>query len=217
MPQVEHKLNDAHHLCWSCREEVGEGPFCQNCIAIQPLDELGDYFSLFGIERRYRINTDYLKTKYYRLSRKFHPDFFGNKSSKELELARDNSAYLNTALKTLSDPILRAEYLLKLAGGGLSGEPTPPKELFDEILEVGELLIEGDPLSDNDRARLEKTWQNFKARQLKLIASLDDAFDRLLSGDLTVKTELESRLNNIRYLRTILGRIDNRLKKQGLK
>jgi len=212
MPQVEKKLNDAHHLCWSCREEIGEGPFCQNCITIQPLDELGDYFTLFGLQRRYQINTDYLKTKYYQLSRKFHPDFFGDKSATELELARDNSAYLNTALKTLGDPILRAEYLLKLTGANAAGQPAPPLELFDEIMEIGELLVEGDPLTESDRAKLEKSRQNFKARQLKLIASLNEAFDRLLNGDDEVRDLLEGRLNNIRYLRTILRRIDHRLK-----
>jgi len=201
------------HLCWSCKDEPGEGPFCEHCVKIQPVEALGGYFDVFGLDKTFVIDTAKLKKQFIELSRKFHPDFYIGKSDEERELAGSNSAYINSALKTLSDPMKRAEYLLHRVAGGFTANPSPPRELFEEILEIGELLMEDD-LSNEDRSRLQEAQAEFTARHDALLASLEGLFDTLLAGDMTVKSDIESRLNNIKYLKTILGRIGARLSEE---
>lgn len=200
----------ARHLCWSCREETGQGPFCTSCVKIQPVELMGDYFALFGLPRGYSVDGEYLKNKFYELSRKFHPDFYAGKSDHERELARDNSAYLNSAFRTLLDPVKRAEYLLGCHARGYRVNLAPPKELFEEILTAGELL-EAENLSEEERMTLRETGRTFAARRTERIESLAGHFERLLNGDDSAKTEIENAINEIKYLRTILDRIDHRL------
>jgi len=213
MSQAEHIIdekNDARHLCWACREETGVGPFCTHCVKIQPIVDMGDYYTLFGLEPSYTVDPGYLKRKFYELSRQFHPDFYAAQTDQEQLLARDNTAYVNTALRVLSDPLRRAEYLLCLKTGQYSGNPAPPQELFEEILEAGERL-ENDNLSEKDRAQLVKFGGNFRQRQNDMIESLAPLFDELMTKDNFDKKKIEARLDNIKYIRTILARIDKRL------
>jgi molecular chaperone HscB len=206
--------SDARSLCWSCREEPGAGPFCAHCVRIQPITALGDYFALFGLEKSYMLDPAKLKNTFYELSRKFHPDYYSGHLPEEQRLARDNTAYLNNALNTLSDPLKRAEYLLSLLSGSYSGSPSPPQELFEEILEVGDLL-ETDSLSQSQRNLLESARDNFRVRQQELFDSLAPLFIELKTGSTIARVGIESRLNNIKYLRTILARIDQALGKEG--
>lgn len=200
----------ARHLCWSCREETGRGPFCTHCVKIQPVEQMGDYFALFGLPRRYKVDDAALKDKFWELSRKFHPDFYAGQSEPERDLARDNSAYLNAAFRTLADPVKRAEYLLACQARGYRVNLVPPQELFEEILTAGELL-ESTALTDDEETTLRATGQTFAARRAERIESLAGLFDRLLNGDEAAKTEIEDTLNEIKYLRTIGERIRQRL------
>lgn len=205
-------IHDGHHLCWSCKEEVGEGPFCGNCVKIQPLEEISDYFALFDIKPRFDIDIADLQKPFIELSKKMHPDFYGRMSDSEKIIARDNTAYLNSAYNVLKDPIKRADYLLSLLAENTKSNPTPPQDLFDEILEAGELLM-NDELSAEEFEQLQNTRNEFKNRQQEIIASLAGQFDKLAEQGNGAKTEIENRLNNIKYLRTIIKRIDQRLRK----
>lgn len=206
--------NSARHLCWSCKEEVGAGPFCGHCVKIQPVQGLNTYFTLFEIPESYDVDQGLLKQKFYELSRRLHPDYYSQMTPTEQRLARDNSAYLNAAFQTLSEPLRRAEYLLSLHAGAIGGNPSPPQELFEEILSAGELL-DMEQLSEGDRAILAGCGEAFRVRQKEYLASLGALFDALdKNGEAAGKT-IEERLNNIKYLRTILNRIDKRLEQAG--
>ncbi len=209
-------INDGHHLCWSCKEEVGAGPFCGNCVKIQPLNEHSDYFAMFGLESAYELDPANLRKPFYELSKKFHPDFYSQMTNSEQIIARDNTAYLNTALKVLSDPIKRADYLLSILSGSTKSNPTPPQDLFDEILEVGEYLI-NDDITPDQRNHLSSVQDKFTVIQTNLLDTLHDWFEKLKNDDTEATSKIESRLNNIKYLRTIITRIDQRLKATELK
>ncbi len=207
-PQTE--TSSARSLCWSCRQDTGKGPFCKHCIKIQPVDELGNYFDLFDLGKSFEIDQNNLKKKFFALSRKFHPDYYSSGQDEEQKLARDNTAYLNHALSTLSDPVQRAEYLLSLVSGSYANSPTPPQELFEEILEVGELL-ESQSLSIDENTRLTHAGESFRQRQNELADSLAELFSQLLGGNDGAKGEIESRLNQIKYLRKTGARIETAL------
>jgi molecular chaperone HscB len=117
--------------------------FCERCVKVQPVSKDTDYFTCFGIPRRLMLDPQKLEAKFYELSRAFHPDFYQTKSPTEQTISLGNAAVLNTAYRTLRDPIHRAEYLLALEAGSVKDIRTsPPADLFEEILELQDTLEE---------------------------------------------------------------------------
>ncbi|TKS59599.1 MAG: Fe-S protein assembly co-chaperone HscB [Nitrospira sp.] len=137
------ELQMARSMCWHCQSEVSGEYFCERCVKVQPVSKDLDYFTCMGFPRRLTIDLRQLETKFYELSRAFHPDFFQNKSEEEQTISLGNSAMLNTAYRMLRDPIQRAEYLLDLEAGAVKEIRTsPPADLFEEILELQDTLDE---------------------------------------------------------------------------
>src|SRR5688572_7448920 len=101
------------------------------------------------LPRKLSIDPRVLEPVYHALSRRFHPDRYRMATGRERMIALENSALLNQAYRTLRDPFERAAYLLQLEEGRASAaKDAAPQELFDQILEVQELLGEykfGDP------------------------------------------------------------------------
>jgi hypothetical protein len=116
-PTKRTELQMARSMCWHCQSEVTGEYFCEQCVKVQPVSKNTDYFTCLGIPRRLKIDTSQLESKFYELSRAFHPDFYQNKTAEEQEISLSNSALLNTAYRTLKDPIQRAEYLVRLEAG----------------------------------------------------------------------------------------------------
>ena len=104
-------------MWWHCQSEVTGEYFCEQCVKVQPLSKAHDYFTCLGLPRLLNIDIGTLEAKFYELSRAFHPDFYQNKTDSEQAISMGNSALLNTAYRTLKDPIQRAEYLLRLEAG----------------------------------------------------------------------------------------------------
>lgn len=131
--------------CWSCRGAVAAGaPFCATCKAVQPPGG-ADHFARLGLARGFDLDTAELDRRYFALQRQLHPDRFVSKSGRERAIAQSQAASLNDAYETLSDPLSRAVYLLKLDGiaveredGATIGDP----ELLMEAMEMRESLAE---------------------------------------------------------------------------
>lgn len=133
----------ARSMCWHCQSEVSGEYFCDRCVKVQPVSKETDYFTCFGFPRRLTIDPGKLEAKFYELSRAFHPDFYQNKSETEQSISLGNAATLNSAYRTLRDPIQRAEYLLDLEAGSVKEiRNSPPADLFEEILELQDTLDE---------------------------------------------------------------------------
>ncbi|MEY4705049.1 MAG: hypothetical protein RL042_1251 [Nitrospirota bacterium] len=153
------ELQMARSMCWHCQSEVSGEYFCDRCVKVQPVSKETDYFTCFGFPRRLTIDLHELEAKFYELSRAFHPDFYQNKSETEQSISLGNAATLNSAYRTLRDPIQRAEYLLDLEAGAVKEiRNSPPADLFEEILELQDAL-------DEYRAtdRTSKTEQHLRA------------------------------------------------------
>lgn len=104
-----------------------------------------DYFGFFDLPRNLAIDLKDLETRFYRLSRKYHPDLHARKSAEEREQAEESTALLNDAYRVLRDPIARAGYLLKVEGFDIGEQTTKdvPPELLEEIFELNMELEEG--------------------------------------------------------------------------
>ena len=177
------ELQMARSMCWHCQSEVSGEYFCERCVKVQPVSKEADYFTCLGFPRRLTIDPQKLEAKFYELSRAFHPDFYQNKSETEQAISLSNAATLNTAYRTLRDPLQRAEYLLDLEAGAVKEIRTsPPADLFEEILELQETLEEyraSDHSSETGqrlRAQLQKEQHTLEQRKHEMETQLQQLF-----------------------------------------
>ena len=220
----------AKHLCWHCNEEAGMGHFCGHCVKLQPLCYKEDYFRFMGFERRLQLDPKKLEETFYTLSRKFHPDFYQDKSEKEKAFSLERSAVLNNAYQVLKDPVQRTEYLLNLEFPLPEKERTKaPTTLLQEIFEIQEVLesyreaknagdpkrlgslkVEADKVS---RDVLEKIRQREKALEVasaewdRLVSNRFSSPEALKEAKLEQAQKLRSILDELTYLRTLLQSI----------
>ena len=73
-----------------------------------------DYFELFDLPQQFRVDEEQLKQRYMELQRVTHPDKFAAASEAERRWSVQAAAHINSAHETLSKPLSRASYLLKL-------------------------------------------------------------------------------------------------------
>ncbi len=189
-------LQMARSMCWHCQSEMTGEYFCDRCVKVQPVSKETDYFTCLGLPRRLLIDPSELEAKFYELSRAFHPDFYQNKSETEQAISLGNAATLNSAYRTLRDPIQRAEYLLDLeAGAAKTIRTSPPADLFEDILKLQDTLEEyresdprseaGQGLQDQLRAEqkaLEKRTRELEAQLRQLFTEWDALQDREDAG-----------------------------------
>lgn len=209
------ELQMARSMCWHCQSEVSGEYFCERCVKVQPVSKEADYFTCLGFPRRLTIDPQELEAKFYELSRAFHPDFYQNKSETEQAISLSNAATLNTAYRTLRDPIQRAEYLVDLEAGSVKEiRMSPPADLFEEILGLQETLEEyraSDQSSDDGRRlrtqlqteqhRLEQRKREMEAQLERLFMEWDDLQER---GEATSQTRAE-RDRLLKLMREILS------------
>ena len=117
-----------------------------------------NYFEFFTLPRKLTLDVVALEKQFYTLSRKLHPDRFASRPVGEQEAALAQSSLLNDAYRTLKDPILRTQYLLKLEGveleeqskaateaaraTGVEKKQVVPPELLEEVFELNIQLQE---------------------------------------------------------------------------
>lgn len=117
-----------------------------------------DYFAVFELPVKLEIDVVALEKQFYAMSRRLHPDRFASRPLAEQEAALAESSLLNDAYRTLKDPILRTQYLLKLQGveleeqskaatdaaraTGIEKKQVVPPELLEEVFELNMQLQE---------------------------------------------------------------------------
>jgi molecular chaperone HscB len=181
---------EATPSCWSCGT-MRAVHFCSACGKVQPPKPV-DYFAFFGFPRKLGLDVATLEKEFYALSRRLHPDVFGQAEDRERAWSLEQSSMLNDAYRTLKDPIKRTEYLLRIEGVELeeqskqatekaraSGElkkQVVPADLLEEVFELNmhleELRVQK-KLGEDDPALLEEIG--------KAKLSLEEKYDALLN------------------------------------
>ena len=126
----------------------------------------GDFFDLLGLPRRWQVDRGALERSYLERSQKVHPDGFVGQGGAAQRGALEASSRLNAAYRVVRDPILRAEYLVKLGGVDLDssdpvhGSPQPTQEFLIRMIELRERLSEEDSaaIRDEIEARAEQAF-----------------------------------------------------------
>src|SRR5450755_3079090 len=109
-------MTDPPLVCWSCHERTLGTHFCASCGKLQHGRQGTDYFALFNLPRKLRIETAGLEQKFLQLNWKLHPDNFVKATEQERELSLQHSSEVNDAYRILQEPVARVEYLLELEG-----------------------------------------------------------------------------------------------------
>lgn len=101
------------------------------------IDFSRNYFDLFGLAPRYRIDAAKLDAAYRRLQSEVHPDRYARGTDAERRMALQSSARVNEAYRALKDPVGRAQYLLQINGIDPVGETDTalPMEFLEAQLE----------------------------------------------------------------------------------
>jgi len=217
--------------CWSC--SVGHNDstlFCPHCSKIQPPPG-GDFFQVFGLDRRFTIDQPALEHEFHRLSRKVHPDRFARAGDKERQWSLADTALLNDAYRTLKDPLSRTEYLLKLEGAEIGEEHAGknrasqdgvapedpsrvPADLLEEVFELNMQLEEmrmAKEMGEEDpalHADLAQAQGKFEALLAAVDSDLRSQWQTWDTGDaaarLTAQQTMVALLNRRRYLRNLV-------------
>lgn len=117
-----------------------------------PLELPRDYFSLFGLAPTMDVDTEKMRARYHSLQKGVHPDRFAGRGVRERTLAAQVAAHVSEAYRTLSDPYLRASYLLKQQGveTGAEHDTAHDPEFLERQMELHEQMAELDTLQAVD-------------------------------------------------------------------
>ncbi|MBC6698102.1 Fe-S protein assembly co-chaperone HscB [Hymenobacter sp. BT190] len=101
-----------------------------------------DYFAFYELPESFLPDEKAIKSKYYALSREYHPDFHATASpARQQEIL--TLATLNTnAYRTLSDADRRMAYILQRHGLLDEGKQELPADFLMEVMELNEQLME---------------------------------------------------------------------------
>ena len=199
------------------------------------------YFEFFDLLPKLEIDTVSLEKHFYAMSRRLHPDRFASKSAAEQEAALAESSLLNDAYRTLKDPILRTQYLLKLEGVELeeqskaatdaaraTGEQKKqvvPPELLEEVFELNMQLQEmraANQMGEDEpelRRDLMTAKDSFDAKMVETQAELERLWAvwdaGVDAGDEAAKTRAKEAmvvlLNKRSYLRNLVRDVNEAL------
>jgi len=184
-----------------------------------------DYFTVFGLPRKLRIELSRLERKFLQLSWKLHPDNFVNAPEGERELSLKRSSELNDAYRVLRDPLARLEYLLGIEGQRKEGQTKQqaPAELLEEVFQLNESLDQlreakesGEDLTGL-RMRLQSAEDNFQQKlnevdaQLQSVANDWDAAVDTNAARQGIFDRMNELLNRRSYIRNLVAGVEKEL------
>jgi molecular chaperone HscB len=195
-----------------------------------------NFFEVFGLPRELGIDEAALQRRFYELSRRHHPDFHQSAPADEQARTLAASARVNTAYRTLRDPVARVEYLVRLEEGretesidghgpsrdGAPVKPQAPPELLAEMFEIQEALQDArmGGLDDATRATLteqrERLAERYAAEEAQITGALSAAWDAAPAAERPkLVTAFKEALARRAYLRTVIDDLAEALGGEG--
>lgn len=126
------------------------------------MDLTQNFFEMFNLPVGFEVDVAGLTPVYRELQKQYHPDRFADKATEQQRQAVQYAAQINTAHDTLRDPLLRARYLLELAGHPVAIEKATVGDVdfLAAQMELREELDEADDFGQLEGLRQEvEEWQ----------------------------------------------------------
>jgi molecular chaperone HscB len=102
-----------------------------------------NYFEFYDIPESFLPDEKAIKSKYYQLSREYHPDFYASEPQEKQHEILQLSTQNTNAYRTLSHPDLRMQYILKEHGLLEEGKNNElPPDFLMEMMDLNEELME---------------------------------------------------------------------------
>ncbi|WP_205504330.1 iron-sulfur cluster co-chaperone HscB C-terminal domain-containing protein [Rufibacter psychrotolerans] len=102
-----------------------------------------NYFQFYEIPESFLPDEKAIQTKYYALSREFHPDFYTLESQEKQQEILEKSTLNTNAYRTLSHFDRRMQYILEQHGLlEEGGDNDLPQNFLMEVMELNEQLME---------------------------------------------------------------------------
>src|SRR3954447_26528098 len=120
-----------------------------------------NYFDFFGLPHKLNLDGKDLESRFYALSKQWHPDRFARASQEQRRVSENATATLNDGYRTLREPVARAEYLLRENGFDIGEQKSGnvPPELLEEVFELNMALED----VESSRPQLEEMRLKFAA------------------------------------------------------
>ena len=170
------------------------------------MDLTADFFSLFGLPRRFALDLTDLSHRYRDVQNEVHPDRFAGGSDAERRLSMQWATHANEAFQTLKKPLERARYLLHLAGHDVQAESNTamPADFLMAQMEWREAV--GEAKAGRDHHELEHLHHRLSGeiaeRYAELAALLDGQQDYAQATD---------RVRRLMFMEKLLHEIDDAL------
>jgi len=172
-----------------------------------------NFFSFFGLPIAFGLETKLLKEKYYKNTKNYHPDYFGqeneSKQAEMLALTTQN----NNAYKTLKKLNSRIHYILQLYGLVNEGEKNTLSSTFlSEMMEINEVLMELEFTPDD--GKLKQTESDVLGLEKQIneqLISLGNSFDNTANEE--EKTVILQQIKSAYYKSKYILRLKETLHK----
>lgn len=169
-----------------------------------------NYFELYQLPVSFHPNRAEVKSRFYELSKKYHPDFYINqpkdKQNQALELATLN----NKAYQVLTNPHQLLPYVLTLKGILVEGESyILPQNFLIEMMNTNEAITTLQP--EADKTKLNAVKQDI----LKMEKSLTEQIEQYAKQfDVQPKNiDLLAKIKDLYYRKKYLTRLQENLSK----
>ena len=139
-------------------------------------------FQLYELPVSFCPDRTKVKQQYFFLSRKYHPDFFGDATTAEQEDVLEKSSLINKAYKTFNNQDETIKYVLQLKGLLENEEKYAlPNDFLMEMLELNEELI--DAKMKEDEVSITKVKQAIHHFQQSIYEPVKEIIESDLEND----------------------------------
>lgn len=166
------------------------------------LTNMSNPFELFDLPCRFDIDQSQLQKRYFAAAANNHPDRFSDPI--EQADAAETTARITQAYRTLSDPELRAKWLLGQMVGSQPDHDSDalPPDMLMQMMEIREDMEQA--IADNDQQKLAELRQWANDQQAVYLKRIGELFadDQISDGEKAQAIQLQ--LNALRYVRRMI-------------
>ncbi len=168
-----------------------------------------NYFELFEIPVQLKIDKNSLTGRFFELSRKYHPDYFVSKDSKEQLDSLEKSAMLNKAYKTFQNTDETIKYVLQLKSLLEEEEKYElSAEFLMEVLEINEQLMDAEDQSVKENLQL--TINNLQSDIYEPVKEIVEHYQEGVTSEKEL-LQVKEYYYKKKYLRRIQQQLDGKL------